>query len=208
MKEGAVKVDGIDLNYIPHEPVETFWRMFQHEEFDASELSMSGYILERARGIHRFITIPVFPSRMFRHSCIYINIGVGVKGPEDLKGKAIGVPGYHMTAALWVKGILHHEYAVKPTDVVWRTGLQEQPGRKERVELKLPHGIIVKPIPETETLDAMLERGGPMGFMPIGLSLKPWCDFPVNKGWLKKVFLWKSYLRKRLWMNPESSENW
>jgi 4,5-dihydroxyphthalate decarboxylase len=158
LKTGAVKVDGIDLNYMSLGPEEIFWRMLQHNEFDASELSMSGYILERSRGNQRFIAIPVFPSRMFRHSCIYIHLDSGVRKPEDLKGKSIGVPEYHMTAALWARGILHHEYGVKPSDVIWRTGGQDQPGRKERVDLTLPPEIIVKPIPETETLDAMLEN--------------------------------------------------
>jgi 4,5-dihydroxyphthalate decarboxylase len=159
LKDGVVKVEGIDLNYIALKPEEIFWRMFQYEEFDASELSMSGYIIERTRGVHRFLAIPVFPSRMFRHSCIYINSDAGIQKPEDLKGKVIGVPEYHMTAALWVRGFLQHEYGVKPSDVIWRTGGQEQPGRKERVELRLPPGIVVEPIPKDETLNAMLREG-------------------------------------------------
>ncbi len=159
LREGIIRPEGIDLNYIKMGAVEIFWRMFQYEEFDASELSMSGYIIERARGNHRFIAIPIFPSRVFRHSCIYVNADAGVNRPEDLKGKAVGVPEYHMTAALWIRGLLHHEYGVKASDVVWRTGGQEQPGRKERIELRLPPEIKVEPIPETETLNAMLERG-------------------------------------------------
>jgi 4,5-dihydroxyphthalate decarboxylase len=159
LKEGAIGVDGIDLNYMALEPEEVFWRMFQYEEFDASELSMSGYVLERARGNHRFIAMPVFTSRMFRHSCVYINTDTGVERPEDLKGKAIGVPEYHMTAALWMRGVLHHEYGVKSSDVIWRTGGQEKPGRRERVELRLPPGIHVEPIGPTETLNEMFEHG-------------------------------------------------
>ncbi len=159
LKEGMVKVEGVDLNYIALKPEEIFWRMFQHAEFDASELSMSGYILERSRGVHRFIALPVFPSRMFRHSCIYINSGSGVKEPGDLKGKAIGVPEYHMTAALWIRGLFQHEYGVKPSEVVWKTGGQEQPGRKERVELRLPPEIVVEPLSGDQTLNDMLEKG-------------------------------------------------
>ncbi len=159
LRDGTVKVDGIDLNYISLEPEEIFWRSFQFEDFDASELSLSGFILERSRGVHRFIAIPVFPSRMFRHSNIYINTDAGVRKPEDLKGKEVGVPEYHMTAALWVRAILQHEYGVKPSDVVWRTGGHEQPGRKERVELKMPPDIVVKPIGDDQTLTTMLERG-------------------------------------------------
>lgn len=159
LREGVVKVEGIDLNYIALKPEEIFWRMFQHEEFNASELSMSGYMVERSRGVHRFTALPVFPSRMFRHSCIYVNSESGVKEPEDLKGKAVGVPEYHMTAALWVRGLLQHEYGVKPSDVIWRTGGQEQPGRKERIELRLPPEIVVEPLSEHETLNGMLETG-------------------------------------------------
>jgi len=160
--DGVIKPEGIDFNYINFkvgDAPEIFWRMFQYEEFDAAELSTSGYILERSRGNNRFIAIPVFPSRTFRHSITYINTDAGIKRPEDLKGKEVGVPEYHMTAALWVRGLLHHEYGVKASDVIWRTGGHEEAGRKERVELKLPREIVVKPIPESETLAGMLERG-------------------------------------------------
>lgn len=162
LMDGIVKPKGIDFNYVDFrvgEAPEIFWRMFQYEEFDASELSMSGYILERARRYNRFIALPVFPQRVFRHSCVYINTDAGIRRPEDLKGKTVGVPEYHMTAALWVRSVLHHEYGVKASDVIWRTGGQEKAGRKERVELRLPPEIVVKPIPETETLSDMLERG-------------------------------------------------
>jgi len=73
LMDGRVQPEGIDLNYLPLSPGETFWRMLNNEEFDASEMSLSTYTILRSQGDQRFIALPVFPSRIFRHSCIYIH---------------------------------------------------------------------------------------------------------------------------------------
>ena len=68
--KGAVSPEGIDLNFLPMEVEEIFWRQLRYGEFDVSECSLSSYSMIRAKGDDRFIAIPVFPSRFFRHSCI------------------------------------------------------------------------------------------------------------------------------------------
>lgn len=156
---GSVRPEGIDLMYIPLEVEEIFWRQIKHEEFDVSEMSLSSYIIARSMGDDRFIAVPVFTSRMFRHSSIYVNVTRGVNRPEDLKGKMVGVPEYELTAVVWVRGILEHEYGVHPSDIHWRQGGLEQPGRKEKIELQLPADIDYKSIPSDRTLSDMLERG-------------------------------------------------
>jgi 4,5-dihydroxyphthalate decarboxylase len=78
--------------------------------------------MSRDKGTPRFIAIPVFPSRTFRHSCIYINTESGVREPKDLAGKRVGVPEYQITMAIWARGILQHEYGVKPEQMKWFTG--------------------------------------------------------------------------------------
>lgn len=156
---GDVVPEGIDLNYLRLEPEEIFWRMARYREFDVSEISMSSYILRRSRGVDDFTAIPVFPSRQFRHSCIFINSEAGVARPEDLRGKRVGVPEYQLTAAVWVRGILQHDYGVAPHEIVWVRGGLEQPGRVEKQDLGLPPEIRFEDADKTETLAQMLKEG-------------------------------------------------
>jgi 4,5-dihydroxyphthalate decarboxylase len=142
---------------------EVFWRTARFQDFDASEFSFQSYLVakasERGDGLP-LVAIPVFPSRSFRHSAIYINTEAGIEKPEDFKGKTVGVPEYQMTAATWARGILQHEYGVHPEDIkVWRTGGLEQAGRVEKLKLNLPSGVRVEPIPSDRTLNDMLEKG-------------------------------------------------
>jgi 4,5-dihydroxyphthalate decarboxylase len=159
LKDGRVKVEGVNLNFIALGPEETFFRMARHQEFDVSEMSLASYINGRARGRDDLIAIPVFPSRMFRHSAIFVHTGAGIEKPEDLKGRRVGVGEYQMTAIVWVKGILSDDHGVAASDIHWFTGGQEQPGREERVPLELPPEITLESIPKDKTLSSMLEAG-------------------------------------------------
>jgi 4,5-dihydroxyphthalate decarboxylase len=159
LMNGMVSAEGIDLNFIPLEVEETFWRQLRHQEFDGSEMSMSSYVMARSHGDDRFIAIPVFTSRFFRHSCVYINVNKGIKQPADLRGKTVGVPEYQMTAALWLRGIFRHEYGVNPHEMSWRSGGEETPGRVEKVRIKLPPDIDYRPVPSDKTLSNMLDAG-------------------------------------------------
>jgi len=159
LKDGRVKPEGVNLNFIALGPEEIFFRMARHQEFDASEMSLASYINTRAQGRDDLIAIPVFPSRMFRHSAIFVHADAGIEKPEDLKGRRIGVGEYQMTAIVWVKGILSDDHGVAASDIHWFTGGQEQPGREERVPLKLPPEIYLEPIPRDKTLSSMLETG-------------------------------------------------
>ena len=157
--DGRVGIEGCEVNYIPLEPEEVFFRAARYEEFDIAELSFHSYILQTSRKESRYIGIPAFVSRCFRHSMIYIRTDRGVREPADLKGKLVGVPEYQLTALVWLRGILQEEYGVNPTDIHWRSGGQEQPGRKERARINLPKEIDLQPIPPGETLSAMLRDG-------------------------------------------------
>ena len=159
LMDGTVQVNGINLIALNQEVEETFWRMLQYQEFDVSEMSLSSYLMNLSRGNTDLVAIPVFPSRFFRHSCIFINKNSGIQQASDLKGKRIGVPEYQMTAALWIRGILHHEYGVAPSDVKWLNGGLEQTGRAEKLKLELPDNISIQPIKSDQTLNQMLEEG-------------------------------------------------
>lgn len=157
--DGRVAVEGIDLNYLPQEPEEAFWRMTQFLDYDVSEMSGTAYIIERSRPNPRFIAIPVFLSRMFRHNGIYVNAKAGITRPEELRERRVGLGEYNLTANVWIRGILQHEYGVHPREVQWVVGGQEQPGRKERAEVKLPAEIRLETIPADQTLNELLDKG-------------------------------------------------
>lgn len=159
IKDGRVKVEGCDVTFIPLEPEEVFFRAFRYEEFDVCELSFSSYMRVTSQGKSPFVGIPAFVSRVFRHSGIYIRTDRGIEKPEDLKGKLVGVPEYQMTAPVWMRGMLEDEYGVKPIDIHWRNGGQEEAGRDERTPLTLTNGVDLQPIPEDRTLSEMFTAG-------------------------------------------------
>jgi 4,5-dihydroxyphthalate decarboxylase len=159
IRDGRVKVEGCDVNYLPLYPEEIFHRLFKFAEFDVSEMSFSSYIRTVAAGTSAYIGIPAFVSRIFRHSGIYIRKGAGIEKPEDLRGKRIGLPEYQITAVVWMRGLMAHEYGVKPSDIHWRSGGQEEPGRHERTPLKPIAGLDLVPIDERKTLVGMLRDG-------------------------------------------------
>ncbi len=159
LARGEVLAEGIDLNFLSTRPSETFWRQLRHEEFDISECSLSSYVMLRSRGDDRFTAIPVFPSRFFRHSSIFINRHKGIVSPQDLRGRIVGVPEYEVTAAVWLRGITQDEFGVLPRDIAWRSGGQEIPGRIEKLEISLPPDIRLEPIPPDKTLSQMLDEG-------------------------------------------------
>ena len=146
-----VEIEGCEVNFLPLPVEETFFRALRHAEFDVAELSLSSYMLLTSRGESPYVAIPAFISRAFRHSAIYVRTDKGIKEPKDLIGRVVGTPEYQVTAGIWVRGILEDEYGVKPSDLKWRTGGIEKPGRHEKVSLAIPN-VEITPIPSDETL--------------------------------------------------------
>lgn len=157
--DGSVAVDGIDLVYLNMPVEETFFRMLRNREFDVAEMSLSSYTVSLFRDPKPFIAIPVWPSRFFRHSSIYINTQSGIRDPGDLAGKRIGNPEYQMTAPVWIRGLLQDEYGVAVDSPTYATGGEEEPGRGEKLKLDVPPNIRVQPIGPTQTLSQMLVDG-------------------------------------------------
>ncbi len=157
--DGRVTIEGCDVYPTALEPEECFHRAFKHQEFDISELSLSSHTLTSAQGTNAYVAVPAFVSRLFRHSGIYVRTDRGIERPEDLSGKTIGLPEYQITANVWIRGILSDEYGVGVSDVHWRSGGIEEPGRSERTPLDLPGNIDLQPIPAGRTLSQMLEAG-------------------------------------------------
>ena len=159
LRDGRVKVEGCAVTYLPLYPEEIFFRAFRYQEFDVSELSFSSYIRTVAAGSSAYVGIPAFVSRLFRHSGIYVRADSGIREPADLRGKRVGLPEYQITAVVWMRGILQHEYGVKPTEIHWRSGGQEEAGRDERTPLKPIAGLDLQPIGKEQTLVGMLRDG-------------------------------------------------
>ena len=159
LASGDVRADGIDLVVLAQPVEETFFRMLRHREFDVAEMSLSSYSVSLVRDDPAFIAIPVFPSRFFRHSSIFVSTKSGIREPRELIGKRVGAPEYQMTAPVWIRGILADEYGVPADSVEHYTGGEEQPGRDEKIKLELPPRFRVHRIGPTQTLATMLADG-------------------------------------------------
>jgi len=159
LADGRIRADGIDLTCLSLPVEETFFRMVRHREFDVAEMSLSSYVLSRFEPDAPFVAIPVFPSRAFRHSCIYVHAGSGITAPGDLIGKRVGSPEFQLTACVWIRGMLADDYRVPVASVTYVVGGQEEPGRPEKLRLDLPASIRVERIGPEQTLAAMLARG-------------------------------------------------
>ena len=177
MIDGAVRAEGIDLTYLAIQPAEIFWRQLQYREFDVSEMSMSNYTTTVAAALEKgetppFIAIPVFPSRVFRHAYFFYNPDSfakagGIKSPKDFEGKRGGVPEYSMTAAVYMRGLMQHDYGVDLSKLRW---LQS---RTSRIQHGLPKGVVVEQAPpgtelgdlvESGELDFMITANNPLAF--------------------------------------------
>ena len=159
LADGTVAVEGVDLVYLTLPVEETFFRMLRNREFDCAELSLSSYVMSLERKEPPFIAIPVFPSRMFRHSGIYVSTASGITQPGQLVGKRVGNPEYQLTAHVWIRGILAEEYGVPVDSVEYLTGGLEEPGRIEKQKIDLPAGIRIRSIEPKQTLAQLLADG-------------------------------------------------
>jgi 4,5-dihydroxyphthalate decarboxylase len=152
--DGKVSVERFALKVVTlSPPSQIFLRMLNQEEFDASEMSLSNYMIALGHGDMRFVAIPVFPSRVFRHSYIWVNTKAGIREPRDLIGKRVGIADYSMTALLFIRGMLKHEYNVLPEDIHWFRR------RSEHVSIKTPATLQIDNIEKGQTLDGLLEEG-------------------------------------------------
>lgn len=163
--DGRVKIDGVDPIPMLLSPEEMFFRAFRHQAFDISELSLSSYSISVARGEPHYVAVPVFLSRAFRHTSVYIRTDRGIDRPEDLKGKRIGIAEYQLSANVWVRGILADDFGVHPSDITWVRGGMDSPGRPEKIKVDLPSDVTVEATPEGATLNAMLAEGEIDGFI-------------------------------------------
>lgn len=157
--DGTITPDGFSLAPVVLPPSELFRRAFREGAFEIAELSASTQAIQVARGENKYVALPAFLSRAFRHNSIYIRTDRGINAAGDLAGKTIGVPEYQMTLAVWVRGILADFYGVPTSSMRYRTGGIDKPGRTERIAINLPSSIDCQSIAAGKTLSGMLEDG-------------------------------------------------
>jgi 4,5-dihydroxyphthalate decarboxylase len=157
LASGHVPVQGATLNVLTLPPEEAFFRFTHFREWEVSEMSMGKYVSLRSQD-DGLAAIPVFPSRVFRHSMIYVRDGGGLERPEQLKGKRIGVPEWAQTAVIYARGYLSHQAGVPLDSAEWVQAGVNEAGRVEKVKLKLPPGVRLRPEP-TRSLNDMLLAG-------------------------------------------------
>jgi 4,5-dihydroxyphthalate decarboxylase len=190
LSSGRVKAEGISLLPSHLAVEEMFFRFTKFQEWDLSEMSFAKAISLVSQPNPWLVLIPVFPSRAFRHSSIYVRADRGIRSVADLAGKKIGIPEWAQTAAIYSRGMLAHEYGVNLTSIDWYQAGVNDPGRREKVQLQLPAGIRYTPKPE-HSLSSMLAEGA----LDAVLSARP-----------PRVFLDQPDLVKRLFPDYRSVE--
>lgn len=150
--DGTVMPDGVDWAPLSLSAPERHWRMMRHEEFDVSEFSFSSYLLAREMG-KRYIAIPAWPHRRFRHSYVFYREGSGIKEPSDLNGRRVGLDTLQNTAGLWMRGILHDHYGVDLKQIRWFTESEED------IPFDPPRDFRVERIAQGRDVDSMLLDG-------------------------------------------------
>jgi 4,5-dihydroxyphthalate decarboxylase len=166
--DGTVPVAGVDLNVLRLPVEEMFHRFLLRGEFDASEVSFAKIAALAAQDDRRFVALPIFPSRVFRHSSIYVRSDGGIDRPEQLGGKRVGVPEWAQTAAIYSRGLLAHEYAVDLASIHWHQAGVNEPGRQEKVALDLPANFRLSVVPDRSLSDMLLA-----GDLDAVLSARP-----------------------------------
>ena len=159
LKRGDVAIDGCRLRYVTLDPGATFQRLFRNHEFDIAEMSFSTYLLAIAKGEFPYRAIPVFLSRVFPHGSIYIRTDRGIKKPTDLKGRLVGVPSYHFTRGLVVRGMLQDEYGITPRHIRWLVGGVDRPEDFSYVAKPQPPGVSIDYLSADRHLGAALAAG-------------------------------------------------
>jgi 4,5-dihydroxyphthalate decarboxylase len=155
---GVVKFDGIDAHFTTAPLEEIFARAFDEQAYDVTELSASNYIYLTATGACPYVALPVYPSRAFRHSAIYIRTDRDIRGPRDLVGRLVGVREYSMTAALVARGVLEDEFSLTARDVRWRYGPADHKDSAPIVRVR-PREIELQPLEAPGNLSDALAEG-------------------------------------------------
>jgi 4,5-dihydroxyphthalate decarboxylase len=155
---GVVRTPGLRLNFLNMPVPEMFGRFVAHREWEVSELGLGKYAALKAGGEESLTAIPVFPARVFRHAAFYVPGHSQLQRLEDLAGLRVGIPEWAQTAVTYARGILMHDAGVELSSIHWIQAGVNEPGRREKVALHLPEGVVLEPRLDS-SLDALLHSG-------------------------------------------------
>lgn len=158
LTRGDIQAEGIDLRYLNLQIEETFFRFIKFREWDVSEMSFGKFIALKSQDDDTVTAIPVFPSRVFRQSSLFVLPDSGIRDASDLRGKKIGIPEWAQTASIYTRGWLVHNMGIPLQEIDWIQGGVNDAGRQEKVTLKLPDGVSYTPRPD-KSLTQMLFDG-------------------------------------------------
>jgi 4,5-dihydroxyphthalate decarboxylase len=182
---GDVRPAGVDLNYVVTDsPGDLFRQQVQYAQYDVSEMSLATLILMVARGDDRFVGLPIYVMRSFRHGQVYVHEDSGIRQPSDLRGKRVGVVEYQMTTALWVRAFLRHDYGVDAPEMEWYTGGLVEPMWAGRLAVDLPAEVRLERIPADATLEGMLAAGE----LDALVTIQPPRGFSPAEGPVRRLF--------------------
>jgi 4,5-dihydroxyphthalate decarboxylase len=181
--DGTIAVDGVDLTVLRLPIEEIFFRSTFNREFDVSEMSFAKIVSLASQGDDGFVPLPVFVSRAFRHSSIYVRADAGIADPRDLAGRRDGVPEWAQTAAVYTRGMLAHEYGIDLATIRWHQAGVNDAGRREKVKLDLPHGLGLTVVAD-RSLSQMLLAGD----LDAVLSARPPAPFLAGDARIRRLF--------------------
>jgi hypothetical protein len=159
--DGSVSADGIDVTMKTAATLpDIFDRVIRGNEFDVAELGLTFYLRLLETSLP-YVALPIFPNRVFRHSCIFVNVHSGITAPSDLAGRTIGEFGvYGQYSGVWAKGILMDEYGFEPGSNRWVIGGLDRPAAPfDFIPHPHPREVDVTVAPEGKTLGSMLDAG-------------------------------------------------
>jgi 4,5-dihydroxyphthalate decarboxylase len=155
LTSGRVRVEGVELTCLQLPVEEIFFRFTAYREWEVSELSLTKYVAMVGAGDESVAAIPVFPSRVFRHSAFYVARGGPVREPGDLAGARVGVPEWFQTAGVWARGLLVHEFGLSLTDIRWVQAGVNQAGRRE--QFVPPADVPITVVPDRSLSDMLVD---------------------------------------------------
>jgi 4,5-dihydroxyphthalate decarboxylase len=181
--DGTVPVGGVDLTILNLPVEEIFYRFTIHREWDVSEMSFAKFIALKSQGDESLVGIPVFVSRAFRHSSLYVRADSPITRPEQLSGMRVGLPEWAQTAAIYSRGMLAHDHGVDLKSIHWHQAGVNDAGRVEKVTLNLPEGLRYTPVPDKSLTEMLLS-----GEIDAALTARPPNPYSAGDGRIRRVF--------------------
>ena len=148
LTRGDIHAEGIDLRYLNLQIEETFYRFVKFREWDVSEMSFGKYISLKSQNDDSVVALPIFPSRVFRQSSLFVLRDSPIRSASDLRGRRIGIPEWAQTASIYTRGWLANDVGVPLDEIEWIQAGVNQAGRQEKVTLRLPEEVSCTPHPD------------------------------------------------------------